>query len=217
MGDRLKSSTGFEPTKCAPSEAPVSIDVSDDHVVQCESVPESAARTADGDATWPLWRITIREFGTERILARWSVRRVFITTPMTQDWADSVGQSMPSSATRTPLGASEHPVMVARGHGDLWHSRPSEHPLGSSEWLACQADHPEHGPPARQSEHPLTEGCTRTESPGSSHRVEHLGASERWLGSAHFHAAEDRWAAERPGLSWGAINGNLAAKRCDDP
>jgi hypothetical protein len=218
MGDWFQTSTPFEHAAGdLPSVPPVSMEISDGRGVQCESQLEQAAQTADGDRTSPLWRITIREFGTARILARWSVRRVSVATPMTRDWEDAVGPSTSSDATCTASGSSEHSVMVARGRGDPWHRRPSEHPLGSSEQMANRAHHRENAPLAYPSQHPPAGGSTAAESLQRSHGIEHPGASERWLGSAHFHTGEDRSAAERPGLSWGAVDEHAAAKRPDDP
>lgn len=168
-------------------ERPLAMLISDRSRVTFERAGCDAVNADDERAYPETWRVTIRSFPAGRIIARWSVRRggpgvPLLPADLKRDESDSavLGQ------TQLPFGASEHAVVVARGHGDRWHVPPGEDPLGSSEWLA-----------RRSSCLPATEpGCA---APHLAVRGPcHLGASEncrkaeaeRWLRGP---SANERW------------------------
>jgi hypothetical protein len=187
--------------------------IGDDGRVSFELVAEPPANAAEDETRAPLWKVTIRGFDTDRIVARWFVRRHVgrsmaqlggqtafeegcpVGRPTAQLGGQTAFEEGRLVGSRAPLGGSECAILVARGHGDGWHRVPSEHPLGSSEWLA------------RRSSHPPELGPAAANPALSDPDLEHLGASESWRRSPHAHALEDQFASERHGRCWTALDG----------
>lgn len=117
------------------------------------------------DAAEGSWRVVIRSFDSDRIVARWVVRKPKISTAMTRDWEEEASRLPAVDATGLAEGSSKQPVLISHGHGDSWHPVPFDRPLGSSAWLALGAAR---GP-----------GFTREPMGRSLCRIEFIGASER--------------------------------------
>ena len=197
-----KESTNTQRTEPdARRDMPVSLEISDGRRIRVERMSAQPLKQSAPDET-ATWQLTIREFGTDRVLANWSVRREHVTTPMTQHWEDAVAESLHAAPHCPPLGASRHAVLVTRGHGEGWHV-PAERPLGSSEWLALRSAHPE------------TEAHFGPET--SHRRIEHLGASDAWRRTMERHPIEDRFASERSGRCCGDSDREDVAKASEAP
>jgi len=140
------------------------------------SLPQAAPRPRvdyerfqDGDsgedAAGGSWRVTIRSFDSDRVVAQWVVRQPKISTAMTRDWEQEVFRLPAVHVTGLAEGRSKHPVLISRGHGDSWHPVPFDRPLGSSAWLALGAAR---GP-----------GLSREPMGRSLCRIEFIGGSEQ--------------------------------------
>jgi hypothetical protein len=107
------------------------------------------------------WRAVIRDFGSERIIARWTVSHVGRGSPATGGTVPILGGPLEASS---PPGSCH---WISRT-GDQWHPAPPEHPLGASESLALRSGRP-----------PDDDEAASGLPGGSSSAVLHWGSSER--------------------------------------